>query len=262
MTHPETARARPKDLARAIIVLAAFAVTIGMVLFGSGALGGTPTSEAAGGALSATATELAPATGAFSIWSVIYIGLGALVVWQLLPRQRSSERHRAVGGLLVPALVLNGLWLVVVQFDLLGLSIIVMSALLASLLALIVILQRTSATSRLDTLITDGTIGLYLGWVSVATAANVAALLAAVGFRPDPAWPWAIAVLVVVAAIGSALALWSRGRIAPSLAMVWGLSWIAVGRLTDEPQSVPTGVTALVAAASIAVTTLVARLRR
>ncbi|MCR8670621.1 M20/M25/M40 family metallo-hydrolase [Agrococcus sp. HG114] len=64
-----------------------------------------------------------------------------------------------------------------------------------------------------------------------------------------------------VAVVGVALALWSRGRIAPSLAMVWGLTWIAVGRLADEPASTATGIAAIIAALAIGAATAVARIR-
>ena len=43
--------------------------------------------------------------------------------------------------------------------------------------------------------------------------------------------------------------------------MTWGLSWIAVGRCTGELESLPTGIAAIVAAALIAIATVVARLR-
>ena len=38
------------------------------------------------------------------------------------------------------------------------------------------------------------------------------------------------------------------GRIGVAAAMAWGLSWIAVGRLTDQPASTLTGVAAVIAA--------------
>lgn len=64
----------------AIITLIGVAAAIVMAFIGSGALGGTPVAEAAGGALSADATPLAPAGTAFSIWSVIYIGLAGYAI--------------------------------------------------------------------------------------------------------------------------------------------------------------------------------------
>ena len=77
-----------------ITTAVAVVVAIGLAFIGSGALGGTAVSDAAGGALLADATPLAPASTAFSIWSVIYVGLAVYAVYQLLPAQRDSKGTR------------------------------------------------------------------------------------------------------------------------------------------------------------------------
>ena len=67
----------------------------------------------------------------------------------------------------------------------------------------------------------------------------------------DAATAWGIAMLVVVAVIGLGIA-WASGlRIAPALALAWGLSWLAVGRLSGEPGNTAIGVTAIVVAAIV-----------
>ncbi len=103
-------------------------------------------------------------------------------------------------------------------------------------------------------MLVDGTYGLYLGWVSVATAANITATLVASGVNPAIGIAQWIAVLVVAvaAAIGVVLARTLGGRIGIAVAMAWGLSWIAVGRLTSEPASSLVGVAAIVAALVVA----------
>lgn len=85
---------------------------------------------------------------------------------------------------------------------------------------------------------TDGTVGLYLGWIVVATAANVAAVLAQAGLRDTVNAPdaWAVAVLAVAGLVGVALAVWDRGRFAPSAAICWGLAWVGTARLTGRPR--------------------------
>mgnify|MGYP000589600938 CR=1 FL=1 len=249
------------DLVRSLAVLVAFLASAPLVLVGSGALGGTPTSETSGGWLSATATPLAPAGPAFGIWSVIYLGLTALVVWQLLPRQRSAARHRAIGWWLVPALLGNGLWLMVTQWGQLALSVVVILGLLACLVVIAARLGTHPPLSRVDALVTDGTLGLYLGWVAVAAVANITGWLASLDVNPHPVAPYAIALLVVVAVIGVLMAYGTRGRLAPALAVARGLAWIAVGRLTSEPHSVTTGVAAAVAAVVVLGSPIVIKVR-
>jgi len=249
------------DLARQLTVaVSAVAAVVGGFI-GSGAAGGTPIQDAAGGALAADATLIAPGSGAFTIWTVIYVGLFSYAVWQFLPAQRTLERHRRVGYLVAASLLLNAVWILSVQFDLLLLSLPVIVALLV---VLIVAFRRCLALpprNALDALITDGTIGLYLGWVIVATAANTAAVLVAAGFDGwgIPAETWAVAVVTAAGLVGIALAIWDRGRIAPTLSLAWGLEWISIARLTDAPPSTVTGIAAVVAAGALVFVTAAAR---
>ena len=243
------------DLVRQIAVISALVFMLIAAMVGVGVFGGTPIAEAQGGALSASATLLAPATPAFSIWSVIYTGLAAYTIWQALPAQRPSTRQRAMGWWIALSMVLNGLWIVTVQFWTIWGTTIVIFVLLA---ALCVTFQRAVATRMpragiTDSLLIDGVTGLHLGWVAVASVANVAAWLTAVGPTDwaDHAQAWGLAVIVVVAIIGLAVAWASGWRIAPGLALAWGLVWIAVGRLADQPRSEAIGIAAIVAAVAV-----------
>jgi len=111
----------------------------------------------------------------------------------------------------------------------------------------------TRAGGTADAVIVDGTFGLYVGWVSVATCANITAALVDAGVEPGPAMAQVIAALVLVVAlgIGVVLARVSSGNPGIGLAMAWGIAWIAVGRLSGEPASTSTGVVAAVVAVGI-----------
>ena len=253
-----------KDIVRQITVAASATFALIGAFVGSGAAGGTPIQNAAGGALAADATLIAPATPAFSVWSVIYLGLIVYAVWQLLPGQSSAERHRRLGYWIAASLVLNAFWILSIQFDLLPLSVPIIVVLLAVLVQAFLQAIAYPPTSVADGIITDATIGLYLGWVCVATAANVTALLVASGFTGWGLAPelWSVVVVAVAAAVGVVLALVSRGRISPALTLAWGLTWVAVGRLAGEPASLATGIAAAAAAALVLVVTIVIRLTR
>ncbi len=254
---------RTADTIRQWVVFVSLIVAIVGSLIGSGALGGTPIQEAAGGALSADATLIAPAVPAFSIWSVIYLGLAALSIWQLLPSQKADLRQRRLGYLIAASLVLNAAWILSVQAGLLALSVVVIAALVVVLAWTFRRLTSTRGNGWIEAVVVDGTLGLYLGWVSVAAVANVTAFLVAVGFDgwgidPDV---WAVIVLAITALIGVGLAISGRGRLAPTASLSWGLAWVAVARLTGEPHSVPAGVAALSAVALIVLATVVWRSR-
>ncbi|WP_353814783.1 TspO/MBR family protein [Agromyces sp. SYSU T00266] len=260
--RPSAARGTAADTVRQVVVLATSLLAIVAAFVGSGAAGGTPIQDAAGGWLDADSTLIAPARPAFGIWSVIYTGMLAYAIFQVLPALRTSARHRRIGYAVAASLVLNAVWIGVVQLDLLWASLPVIVILLAVLAWLFVQLRRMPPSGVVDAVVTDGSIGLYLGWVIVATAANATAVLQAAGFEGWglPAEAWAIIVLAAAAAVGVALAWWGRGRIAPALSLAWGLAWVAVGRLTDEPASAATGIAAVIAAAVVIVVTLVVRI--
>lgn len=251
----DTQQSRPNDLARQIIVIAAATFMIIAAMVGTGLLGGTAVQDLQGGALDEDGSYLAPASPAFSIWSAIYLGLIAYTVWQALPGQRTKTRQRAIGWWIALTMVLNGLWLVLAQF----------TTLIATVIGIVVLLVVLGITFRisvetrdaedglLDALLIDGVTGLHLGWVTLATVANITAWLTQLA--PD-AWGenatgWGVAVLIVVGLIGLAIAWFSRGRIAPALALAWGLAWLGVARLTGEPVSIGIGVTAIVVGAVV-----------
>jgi hypothetical protein len=262
--HQSHATSRPPeaaDTARQVVVLLSAAVGTVVAFLGSGAVAGTPVNEVADGALSTSSTLVAPAGSAFSIWSVIYVGLLAYALWQLAPSRRADPRQRAVGWWVAASLVLNALWILVVQAEWLVASVVVIAVLLVVLVVIFVRLGRVRASSLVEGVLLDGTTGLYLGWVCIATVANIAAALVYEGADPlgDAATAWSVIVLVVAGAVGVLLALTGGGRLAPCLALAWGLAWVAVAR-TDEPESTVVAVTAAGAAAVTLVSAVLVRL--
>lgn len=241
----------------------AVAVALAGAFIGSGALGGTPINEASGGWLSADGTVLAPGTGAFSIWSVIYSGLVVHAVIQLVPAWRGTALQRRLRPWAAASALLNAAWIWAVQWGQLLLSVVVIVVLLAVLARTFVLFLRTPATGRTERLVVGITFGLYLGWVSVATVANAAALLASRGARASEGTTvvLAAAVLAVTAVIGIALAAQTGGRLAPAAALAWGLAWIAVGRLDGGTPSLPIAWSAGAAAVLVVAGTLLYRIR-
>ncbi|WP_159556846.1 tryptophan-rich sensory protein [Curtobacterium sp. 8I-2] len=246
---------------RIAVAVSAVVAVIGAYV-GSGAAGGTPIQDAAGGALSASSTAIAPDGPAFSIWSVVHAGLIGYAVLQLF-RTANDERHERLVVPAVLSLLLNAAWILSVQFGFLWASEPIIVALLVVLIWTFTILRRTPSRGVVEAILTDGTFGLYLGWVCVATAANTAAVLTAAGFRGFGLGqdPWGVLVAAVAGLVGVLIALWGRGRLAPMASVAWGLAWVAVARFDGPLVSVPTAVAAVVAAAAVVVVTVVVRAR-
>lgn len=80
-------------------------------------------------------TLITPAGFTFSIWGIIYILLFAFVVFQLLPRHRQDPFNEQVSYLFIVSSVFNIVWLFLWQYDYITVSVPVIFALLASLVA-------------------------------------------------------------------------------------------------------------------------------
>ena len=149
------------------------------------------------------------------------------------------------------------------QLGLVAGSVVVIVALLLVLIRMLLLLHASHPSGWADALVTDGTVGLYLGWVSVATVANISVWISGWVTEPFAGWELlAVAILVVAGGIGVALALRTRGRLAPALSMAWGLAWIGAGRASGQFESVMLTWTAGIAASVVLVVAVIARLRR
>ncbi|MGC4174139.1 tryptophan-rich sensory protein [Demequina sp.] len=242
------------DRVRQVLVAVGAALAIAGAAWGSGAFGGTPIEDAAGGALAPDATLLAPGSTAFSIWSVIYAFLVLFAVVQALPSRAAEPRYRAVSWWVLASMVLNAAWIAVVQAGWLWLSVVVLGAIVVVLVLVALRLDRSEPAGPLDTAATEVAVGLYLGWTSVALAANLAAALDGVGTA------LAIVLTAVVTLAGSGFAWWLLRRAlgaSVALAMAWGAAWIGFARL-DDPRNLAV-VTAAIAGATLLAVVGVAR---
>jgi cell division protein FtsW (lipid II flippase) len=170
-----------------------------------------------------------PANYVFGIWSLIYILLAAFTIYQALPQMRTDGDLRAIGYLPVLAGGLNTLWILLWHYEVFAATVAVMLALLATL---IVIYARARAV-RSGTGAKRWLVGLpfsvYLGWITVATIANISQMLYWAGFRGGPLSEdaWAVIVLATGVVI-AALVLLREADWAYALVIVWAYIGIAV----------------------------------
>jgi hypothetical protein len=160
-------------------------------------------------------------------------------------------------------MVLNAAWLLVTQVGWIWVSVVVIAGLVVVLGVLVRRLTDLGpgGAGLGERAVVDGTFGLYLGWVSVATCANITAALVSSGVRPTSpvADALAVVVLLVAAGVGVVLARRLGGRYAVAAAMAWGLGWITWGRVTDAPRSPSVAVAAGVAAVIVALAAVAVR---
>ena len=119
-----------------------------------------------------------PAGYVFSIWSIIYLGLIAYAVYQALPAQRENTRLRQTGWWFVLSCVGNSIWLFLWHYGFFAVSVLLMLTLLISLI--MVYLRLGVGRGPVpwgERWLVHVPFSIYLGWVTVATIANITAFL-------------------------------------------------------------------------------------
>jgi len=180
----------------------------------------------------ANPTLVTPAGFTFAIWGVIYLLLAVFVIYQLLPPARGERFQGRIGWLFVLSSALNILWLFAWQYEQLPLSVAIMFLLLATLIAIYLRLDIGRAkVRRREMLAVHLPFSVYLGWITIATIANVSATLVSLGwdgFGID-AETWAL-IIIAVAVVIAVLVAVTRRDVGYELVIVWAFIGIAANQ--------------------------------
>lgn len=168
-----------------------------------------------------------PAGYVFSIWGVIYLGLGAYIIYQGRPSQRENPVIDRIGWWFVLSSIGNITWLVLFLNNQIEISTVAIIVILVSLIAIFQRLEvGKAAVSNAERWAVHIPFTIYLGWISVATVANIAAalhdnnsILSFLGINADI---WAIVMMGIATVLGL-LMVFRRGAIAYALVLVWAL---------------------------------------
>ena len=171
-----------------------------------------------------------PAGYVFAIWFFIFIGWIVFAFFQFRKDQKESPRLRRLGYLFAISNIVNAAWLFAWHYNYFGLSVLIMLTLLGLLIAsyLRLDVNRVSVT-RAERWSVDLPFSVYLGWITVATVANITSWLYSIdwnGFGIS-APVWAVIMIVVASVVGFLVAS-SRRDAAYLLVLVWSFIGIAV----------------------------------
>jgi hypothetical protein len=186
-----------------------------------------------------------PAGYVFSIWGLIYLGLVAFAIFQALPAQRENPRLRATGWWIALGGVANSAWIFLWHYEQFPLTLAAMVALLATLL--ITYLRRGYGRTSVpvaEKWAVRLPFSIYLGWITVATVANVTALLDylkwdAFGISPE-AW---MSIILAAVFLIAALMNFTRRDVAYAAVILWALAGIGVKFSDISAVAVPTWIT-------------------
>ncbi len=171
-----------------------------------------------------------PAGYVFSIWGLIYLALIGFTIYQALPSQRENPRLQRIGYLYALSCLANVAWLFCWHYELFELTLVAMLALLLLLIAIYLRLGigRTLVSTGENWLLRVP-FSIYLGWITVATIANVTSLLDYLnwdGWGIEPAL-WAV-IMIVIATVLTTLMSLIRADVAYVAVIVWAFVGIAV----------------------------------
>ncbi len=175
-----------------------------------------------------------PAGYVFSIWGVIYLFLIAFLIYQFTSGQKNDSRFLAIAPYFVLSNLANSLWLVLFHYQYHAFTILPMLLLLVCLIQIYLKLQEKRSTG-IAYYFMELPFSIYLGWISVATIANMTQLLDFIGFSGFGITPeiWLIVVLLV-----AVLLSWAMSRkfhdLAYSLVLIWAFIGIGMRFLAND----------------------------
>lgn len=179
-----------------------------------------------------------PAGFTFFIWSIIYLSLLAFIIYQLWlafsdkhPEALSRLMQKMKDWFLISS-VTNACWLFAWHYHLIPVSMVIMLMLLISL----VIIQLnfgigTTPATLPEKIFIHFPFSLYLGWIAIATIANLTTLLVYAGWEGNlhNQIIWTI-IMIGIGTLASMAMILLRNNIVYALVSVWAFYGILVKR--------------------------------
>jgi len=172
-----------------------------------------------------------PAGYVFSIWGLIYLALIAYAIFQALPSQRENFRLQKIGGWFLLGSLANIAWIFLWHYQQFPFTLLAMFTLLVSLIAIYLTLGigTNLKVSAAETWMVRVPFSLYLGWITVATIANVTDVLYFLNWNGWGIAPqvWSVIMLAVAVVVAALMAFLKRDAVYLAV-LVWALTGIAV----------------------------------
>ncbi len=186
-----------------------------------------------------------PAGYVFAIWGVIYLGLIAYTIYQALPSQRQNPRLQATGWWVALGGIANSAWIFLWHYNQFPLTLVAMLVLLATLIVTYLRLGIGQiAVPAGEKWAVHLPFSIYLGWITVATIANISDVLDFIkwdrfGIAPEIWMSIVLAAVLVIAALMN----FTRRDVAYAAVLLWALAGIAVKQAALPAVVIPTWIT-------------------
>ena len=182
-----------------------------------------------------------PAGITFSIWGIIYLLIILFAIYlakDLFKKEKTTKPFlEKTSFFFILASIANIVWIFLWHYEQVILSLLAMLVLFASLLVMYLRLNiGKEEVSLKEKLFIHVPISVYLGWITVATIANITAVLVTIGWDGfgvgEEIWTM---LVMIVAAIITILMLIKRKDYAYNTVIIWALFGIYLKRMTNDP---------------------------
>lgn len=170
---------------------------------------------------------ITPAGYVFSIWGLIYLLLLIFCIFQFLPKYEDSQPVKEIGIFFSLTCLENIGWIFAWHYKMFALSLLIMLAFLVTLIIIMIRLYRiTPSMSLLEKRVFKLPFSVYLGWISVATIANISFVLVASNWTRFKISPdhWSVIILFVIMLLGITVLTLQNDR-----PYVWVFIWAVIG---------------------------------
>ncbi len=180
----------------------------------------------------------APSAFTFSIWGLIYLMLGFYSLYQFgfFRSKEDADREvlfKKIGINFIFSSIANTLWIFSWHFDVIGLSLLCIVAILFFLIKIANILNKEKFSLKEKVFILFP-FSIYFGWITVATIANVTVFLVSIGWDRFglTEQTWTIVALLAGTIIGS-LRMFKDRNVAYGLVLIWAYLGILAKHLSE-----------------------------
>ncbi len=186
---------------------------------------------------------ITPASYAFAIWGLIYLGLISLGIYQALPNNRNNAYLQKMGYYLVISSLAQIVWVFLFLSEFFVISTVAMFAILIPLILLYLKLNISfNSITKKQKWLVNFPISIYFGWITVATIVNVALTLSWIewnGFGLSNV-VWTILMIIVAAIVGILIRITRQDKVYSGV-FIWALVAIAIRHLDTLPIAVTSG---------------------
>ncbi len=195
----------------------------------------------------------APTGLTFSIWGVIYLLLAVYLMYQLFSKKINKKLSKNVNTLFIISSLANSAWIFAWHYKVIWLTILLMLVLLFTLIKISDAINKEKLSLK-EKLIYKIPFGIYFGWVTVATIANITGFLVNIGWNrfglSEVFW------MIIVLLVGLVITIWRMHKdknLAYGLVPVWAYYdiWLKHTMPSGFNNSYPAVITTIVVCISL-----------